>query len=193
LQGGVFYGLGGNPGDFTRGSVIDVGARYLNGPIYLGGTYDQESTTATTGAKYKYKLGTLAAKYTFGSAAVRLGYAHANITGEGTFQSIISQPAQSANLYEAGVDYSFTPAFAVSGDYIYKSNTTASNHTAEYRLLAIYSLSKHTALLANLAYLKNSGGATEAMYNMNDPAANTYGGLPNSSQLACTVGIRHTF
>jgi predicted porin len=60
-------------------------------------------------------------------------------------------------------------------------------------LLVSYSLSKRTALIANIAYLKNSGGATEAMYNMNDPAPNTYGGLPNSSQMAYTIGVRHAF
>jgi general bacterial porin, GBP family len=191
LQGGVLYSLGGIAGAFTRGSVLDIGLRYTSGPLYLGGTYDQESSSSTSGAKYK--LATLGGHYDFGVARVRLGYAHANITGAGSFQSIMSQPAQSANLYEAGVDYFMTPVVTLSGDYIYKNNTTASNHTSEYRMLAQYALSKRTLLIANVAYLKNSGGATEAMYNMDNPAPNTYGGLPNSSQLAYTLGIRHAF
>jgi predicted porin len=191
LQGGLFYSVGGVAGAFSRGSVYDVGLRYTIGKLYIGGTYDQESSSSLVNSKYK--LGTLAANYSFGVARVRLGYAHADNTGPGTFQSIISQPAENASLYEAGVDYFITTAFSLSGDYIYKRNATQNNHTSEYRLLASYSLSKRTSLIANLAYLKNSGGATEAMYNVDSPAAGTYGGLPDSGQTALTVGIRHLF
>jgi predicted porin len=191
LQAAAFYSFGGVAGDFTRGSVFDLGARYTHGPIYLGGTYDQESSASPGGAKYK--LLTVGGRYDFGPVRVRLGYAHADITGAGTFQSIVSQPAQNANVYEAGIDYVAIPAFTLAGDYLYKQNTTASNHTSIYRLLASYSLSKRTSLIANLAYLKNAGGATEAMYNVDTPAPGTYGGLPNSSQTALTVGIRHLF
>jgi general bacterial porin, GBP family len=191
LQGAVFYAVGGVAGDFTQGSVLNLGVRYTLASLYVAATYDQEDSSSTSGAKYK--LATLGAQYTFGQLRTRLGYSHADITGVGTFESIISQPAQNANLVEAGVDYTFNAAFTLSGDYLYKNNSTFSNHTSEYRLLAAYSLSKRTQLIANLAYLKNSGGATEAMYNMDDPASGTYGGLPNSDQTAFTVGIRHSF
>ncbi|WP_321793566.1 porin [Burkholderia pyrrocinia] len=191
LQVAGFYSFGGFAGDFTRGSVLNVGARYTTGPLYVAATYDQESTSSASGDKYK--LATAGARYDFGPARARLGYAHANITGPGTFQSIPSQPAQSANVYEAGIDFVAIPTVILSGDYLYKQNTTAHNHTSEYRLLATYSLSKRTSLLANIALLSNSGGATEAMYNVDSPLPGTYGGLPNSTQTAFTVGVRHAF
>ncbi|MGQ7935318.1 porin [Paraburkholderia sp. D1E] len=191
LQGAAFYSFGGTPGDFTRGSVFNVGARYSSGPIYIGGTYDQESSGSASGAKYK--LLTLGARYDFEIVRARFGYSHADVTGSGSFQSIAGQPAQRASLYEAGIDIPFTPAFTVSGDYLYKNNSSFSNHTTEYRLLASYALSKRTTLIGNLAYLKNFGGATEAMYNMDNVPAGTYGALPNGSQFAVTAGIRHSF
>ncbi|MGF6903769.1 porin [Paraburkholderia sp. GAS348] len=191
LQVAGFYSFGGFAGDFTRGSVFDVGARYNSGPLYFAGTFDQESSAGDDGAKYK--LVTLGGRYDFGPVRARLGYSHADVTGAGTFQSITSQPAQNANLWEAGIDFVAVPSFTISTDYIYKQNTSAHNHTSEYRLLASYFVSKRTTLLANLAYLKNSGGATEAMYNVDEPAPGTYGGLPNSNQTALTVGIRHSF
>jgi predicted porin len=191
LQFAGFYSFGGVAGDFTRGSVFNLGARYSANALYLAATYDQESSASTGGAKYK--LATAGGRYDFGPVRARLGYAHANITGAGSFQSIMSQPAQSANVYEAGVDFVALPAVTLSGDYLYKQNTTEHNHTSEYRLLATYALSKRTTLLANLAFLKNSGGATEAMYNVDSPEPGTYGGLSNSTQTALTVGIRHAF
>ncbi|MCP2091932.1 UNVERIFIED_ORG: putative porin [Paraburkholderia sediminicola] len=191
IQAAAFYSIGGVAGAFTQGSVANIGVRYSSGPVYLGGTYDQESSSSTSGAKYK--LITIGARYDFGVVRARFGYSHADITGTGTFQSIISQPAQNANLYEAGVDYFFSHAFTLSGDYLYKNNSTFSNHTSEYRLLASYSLSRRTTLIGNLAYLKNYGGATEAMYNMDDASSGTYGALPNGNQTAVTIGIRHSF
>jgi general bacterial porin, GBP family len=191
VQGGAMYSFGGVAGAFTQGSMEMVGVRYSSGNLYVGGTYDQESSSSTSGAKYK--LVTFGARYDFGIVRARAGFSHADITGVGTFQSIISQPAQRANVYEAGIDFPATTVFTISGDYLYKNNPSFSNHTNEYRLLASYALSKRTQLIANVAYLKNYGGATEAMYNMDDPASGTYGALPNGTQTAVTVGIRHSF
>jgi general bacterial porin, GBP family len=191
FQAAGFYSVGGAPGSFSQGSTYDIGARYMSGSLYVGGTYDQENSSSSSGAKYK--LLTLGGHYIFGPVRARLGYAYADVTGPGTFQSILSQPAGHAYLVEAGADYSVTPAVTFSGDYIYRNNPTYANHTNLYRLLMSYALSTRTQLIANIAYLKNSGGATEAMYNMSDEAPGSYGGLPNSSQFAVTTGIRHSF
>lgn len=138
------------------------------------------------------KLTTLGASYSINALKLRLGAAHSNITGPGSFQSIPSLPtSRKAYAVEAGLDYSFTPAFTGSFDAIYRKNTTLSNNTKVYRLLGIYSLSKRTSLIANLAYLSNADGATESLISTNSTAIG--GGYANQHQTALALGIRHTF
>jgi predicted porin len=74
---------------------------------------------------------------------------------------------------------------------LYRRNSTLSNSSMVYRLLGLYSLSKRTTLVANVAYLKNSSSATEALVNTTSGAIG--GGVAGTSQTSVALGVRHTF
>lgn len=74
---------------------------------------------------------------------------------------------------------------------LYRKNTTLSNNTQVFRLLGIYSLSKRTSLIANLAYLRDGDGATESLVSTDSTAVG--GGYANQHQTVLALGIRHTF
>jgi len=192
LKGGLMYSTGGIAGNTSAGSVYNIAVQYANGPFFFGAVYDNEKDgAATNNTGNAYKLTTLGGSYTFGLARVRLGYANSNIGGPGTFQSIPSLTARKANAVDAGFDYTVTPAFTASADVLYRKDTTLSNNTKVYRLLGVYSLSKRTSLIANVAYLRNADGASEALVNTDSTAAG--GGFANQNQTSIALGIRHLF
>jgi len=193
FQGGAMYGFGEAAGTLRTGQVYNIGAKYNQGPFFIGLTYDheQDGNAATLGNGSVLKLTTLATSYSFGAFKARFGGAYSNISGPGTFQSIPSMSARKAYALEAGLDYNFSAAFTGSADLLYRKNTTLSNNTKVYRLLGIYSLSKRTSLIANLAYLANGDGATESLVSTNSTAIG--GGYANQHQMALALGIRHTF
>jgi predicted porin len=194
FQGGAMVGLGETAGSIRSGQVYNLAARYQQGRLLLAASYDHEQGAgiAANGSNNSiYKLMTLGASYGFGALTARLGYAHSDISGPGAFQSIPSMTARKAYAVEAGLDYAFTPAFTASADAIYRKNTTLSNNSKVYRLLGIYSLSKRTSLIANIAHLSNADGASESLVGTDSTAVG--GGFANQSQTALALGIRHLF
>ncbi len=188
-QFGAMYGFGETAGSISQGSLFNLAARYSGGPVYLAASYDQERDGSGTGSLYK--LFTVGGSYTFGATKLRLGAARADVGGTGAFQSIPSMSARKAYAVEGGVDYAFTTAFTGSADVLYRRNTTLSNSSMVYRLLGLYSLSKRTTLVANVAYLKNSSSATEALVNTSSGAIG--GGVAGGNQTSVALGVRHTF
>ncbi|SFB33177.1 Outer membrane protein (porin) [Collimonas sp. OK607] len=192
LKAGLMYSAGEVADNTSAGSVYNAAVQYTQGPFYFALTYDNEKDgAATNNTGNTYKLITLGGSYTFGLARVRLGYANSHIGGPGTFQSISSLGARKANAVELGLDYIVTPVFTASADVLYRKNTTLSNNSKVYRLLGVYSLSKRTSLIANLAYLNNADGASETLVNADSGAVG--GGFANQNQTEVTLGIRHTF
>lgn len=192
LQGGLMYSVGEVAGNTSAGAVYNVAVQYAQGPFFFAASYDHEKDgAAINNTGNVYKLTTLGGSYTFGPARVRLGYANSNIGGPGSFQSIASLGARKANVVGLGLDYTVTPAFTASADVLYRKNTTLSNNTKVYRLLGIYSLSKRTSLIANVAYLSNADGASETLVNTDSAAVG--GGFANQNQTGVALGIRHVF
>ncbi|MFJ2987243.1 porin [Collimonas sp. NPDC087041] len=193
FQGGAMLGFGEAAGSVRSGQVYNLAGRYQQGSLLLAASYDheQDGNASLVGNGSLYKLATLGASYGFGALTTRLGYAHSDISGPGVFQSIPSQSARKAYAVEAGLDYAFTPAFTGSADAIYRKNTTLANNSKVYRLLGIYSLSKRTSLIANIAHLENADGASESLVATNSTAIG--GGYANQSQTAIALGIRHLF
>jgi predicted porin len=191
FQGGAMLGLGETAGSVRSGQVYNLAAKYQQGPLLLAGTYDHEQGAGLASNDSVYKLTTLGASYGLGLFTARLGYAHSDISGPGIFESIPSVTARKAYAVEAGLDYAFTPAFTCSADVIYRKNTTLSNSSKVVRLLGIYSLSKRTSLIANLAHLSNADGASESLVGTDSTAVG--GGFANQSQTALALGIRHLF
>jgi len=192
LQGGLMVGLGENAGNFSAGSVTNIGLKYARGPFYIAIGHDREKDAAdVNNTGNLYKLTVVGASYTIGNTRARLGFAHSDIGGPGKFQSIPSLSERKANAWEVGVDYKASRAFTASADFIYRKNTTLSNDTKVYRLLGLYALSMRTTLIANIAYLNNSDGASETFVNTNSTAAG--GGFPNQTQTGVALGLRHLF
>jgi len=193
FQGGVMYGVGGAAGSVSTGQVFNAAVKYTQGPFYLALSFDHEHDGSATVASddAAFNLTTLGASYTLGNLKLRLGGAYSDVSGPGSFESIASLPATKAYALEAGVDYTFVPAFTGSADVLYRKNTTLSNNTQVFRLLGIYSLSKRTSLIANLAYLRDGDGATESLVSTDSTAVG--GGYANQHQTVLALGIRHTF
>jgi predicted porin len=192
LQGGLMYSAGENVAGSSVGNVYNIAIKYAQGPFYMAASYDHEKDMAAlNNTGNPYKLATIGASYTIGAARGRLGYAHSDIGGPGSFQSIPSLSARKAHVIGVGVDYDVLPAMTVSADVLYRKNTTLSNSTHVYRLLGVYKLSPRTSLIANLAYLGNKSGASEALINTTSTAAG--GGFADQTQNALALGIRHAF
>ncbi|HEX8609685.1 MAG TPA: porin [Telluria sp.] len=191
LQGGAMVGIGEVAGDSSAGSMVNVALRYAQGPIYFVASHDREEAADATASVYR--VSTVGASYSVGPVRARLGYAASDIGGPGKFQSIISLPKSKASVVEAGVDYTVSSAFTMSGDVVYRKNKTFSNKSTVVRWLGRYTLSSRTSLIANVAHLSNADGATEAMVNSSSPLAGLGGGVADHSQTGIALGIIHSF
>ncbi|WP_228258832.1 porin [Acinetobacter ihumii] len=188
-QFGAIYGLKDDSSKNTHGQIFSGAFKYHTNQWMIGGAYEDHEAQDND---HHYQLSTLASRYQFSKLSTRLGMAYADIDGPGQYAAIASHSAkQKAWATEVGVDYLFTPKLTVSGDIIYKENTTFDHHATVYRALAIYQIRKPLSLLANIAYLKNSDGSSESLVNTDSDLAG--GGYVNQDQLSTAVGIRLTF
>ena len=193
-QAGAFLSMkGSKAGDNKAGRIENIGAKYGEGPFYAGITYFHEDDLGDSedGSHATYQLTTAAAKYSLSELALRAGASFAKISGPGDFQSIPSMSARSVQAYEIGVDYAFSSKFKASADLLYRKDTTQDNHTSVARLLGVWTLTPQAALLVNVAYLKNGGGATESLVNTD--SGDIGGGFPDQSQTSVAFGVRYSF
>jgi len=188
-QFGAIYGLKDDSTKNTHGQIFSGAFKYTANQWMIGGAYEDHEAQDND---HHYKLSTLAYRYNFSKLSTRLGMAYSDIDGPGQYAAIASNSAkQQAWATEIGVDYLFTPKLTLSGDIIYKENTTFDHHATVYRALAIYQIRKPLSLLANVAYLKNSDDASESLVNTDSGLAG--GGYLNQDQLSTAIGIRLTF
>ena len=188
-QFGALYATDDDSAKNTHGQIFSGAAKYTTDKALLGAAYEDHEAQDTGN---HYRLTTLASKYTFDKLTTRLGFAYADISGPGQYAAIASNLAkQKAWASEVGVDYAFTPKFTLSGDIIYKKNTTFENNAMVYRALAIYKLYEPLSLIANVAYLKNDKGSSESLVNTDSSLQG--GGYANQNQLSTALGVRFTF
>lgn len=188
-QFGALYATDDDSAKNTHGQIFSGAAKYTTPKLMLGAAYEDHEAHNTDN---HYRLTTLASKYTFDQLTTRLGFAYADITGPGQYAAIASNSAdQKAWATEVGVDYNFTPKLTVSGDVIYKQNTTFDHDAMVYRALAIYQVRKPLSLVANLAYLTNDDGSSESLVNTDSTLPG--GGYANQDQLSLALGMRLTF
>lgn len=188
-QFGGFYATKDDSSKNTHGQIFSGAAKYTTNKMLLGAAYEDHEAQDTSN---HYRLTTLASKYSFDKLTTRLGFAYADISGPGQYAAIASNSAkQKAWASEAGIDYAFTPKFTLSGDIIYKKNTTFKNNAVVYRTLAIYKLFEPLSLIANVAYLKNYKGSSESLVNTDSSLSG--GGYANQDQLSTALGVRFSF
>lgn len=154
--------------------VMEIGGTYGGGPLKAALTYHQSENKATD---VKDKLTSAGVSYAIDPFNLRFGYAAAN--------NMLSKPlAPKARALDLGVDFTISPAAALSADYVAQDVKNSGNDTHFFRLLGKYNLSKRTQLNANAILLKNKGSATESFYGITGP------GL---KQTVFGVGISHFF
>jgi len=193
VQAGALLSMRGKAGDSKSGRVENIGAKYGDGPFYAGITYYHEDDLGNNedDSRGSYQLTTAAAKYSLSQFVFRAGVSFASISGAGDFQYIPAMPAHKAQAYEVGVDCSFTSNFKGTAELLYRKNSTFDNHTTGMRLLGVYTLTPQAALLVNVAYLKNAGGATESLFNTD--SGEPGGGYANQNQTSVAFGAQYSF
>lgn len=161
-------------GEGTQPRIMEVGGSYGGGPLKAALTYHQAESKPLN---LKDKLTSAGISYAFDAFNLRGAYAAAN--------NALSIPgAPKARALDLGVDYTISPAAALSADYVAQDVKNSGNDTHFFRLLGKYNLSKRTQLNANAVLLKNKGSATESFYGITGP------GL---KQTVLGVGISHFF
>jgi len=176
----VNSGLGGEvPGAFRVGKNFGGGLAYSSGPFSVGAAYDQYQGSTLATADLAAKRAAIGASYAFGSAKLFAGYRWMR-------DEVTTGKARHDNLYWAGAQYKFTPAFSMTGAAYYTDARTDNKDSLMFVLNADYALSKRTDAYLLVGYVVNHGDATFGVTN----TANT---LPGQNQTGAMIGVRHRF
>ncbi|AJY11483.1 porin [Burkholderia dolosa] len=180
LTGSAMFAFGGKAGDFQAGRQYSASVKYEHGGFMINAAfYDGNDGTSPTPtpSTVAFVGRTIGAAYRFGPVTAKASFASYKVGG-----------SFSNNVYGGGLDYQATPAVDLnSGVWFTRDRNDTANHSLLAALGATYSLSKATALYAQVAMVDNHGamntglGITNALYAV---AGTTVG---------ANVGIRHTF
>ena len=94
-----------------------------------------------------------------------------------------------SKLWYLGAAYNVTPAFVVDGELFKLIFSNSPTRATLWALRGTYSLSKRTAVYANVGYIDNAG--TTALSVSNAAAGGAPG--PGGTQTGFGMGIRHSF
>lgn len=167
------------PGNSRVGRDMSAGFSYQAGRFRLGGVYDQLNGNSAAKAGLTERRYVAAVAGDLGPVTAYLGY-----------RRLVSQLLVSmtrTDLYWAGANWNFTPAFALTGA-VYKTNDrTSGKDPVSFVLSGDYRFSKRTDVYLTGSYTRNAGGSALS--------ANGYDGsvLPGANQLGVVVGMRHSF
>ncbi|RQR31410.1 porin [Burkholderia sp. Bp9143] len=180
LTGSAMFAFGGKAGDFQAGRQYSASLKYERGGFMIDAAfYDgNDGTNPTpTPSTVAFVGRTIGAAYRFGPVTAKASFASYKVGG-----------SFSNNVYGGGLDYQATPAVDLNGGVWFTSDR---NDTANHSLLAAvgttYSLSKATALYAQVAMVNNHG------------AMNTGLGINNAlyavtgTTVGANIGIHHMF
>ncbi|RQS65040.1 porin [Burkholderia sp. Bp8963] len=181
LTGSAMFAFGGQAGNFQAGRQYSASLKYEIGGLMVNAAfYDGNSggTAATPIPSTVAFVGrTLGAAYNFGP-----------VTAKASFTSYKVGGSFSNNVYGGGLDYQATPAVDLNGGvWVTSDRNDTHNHSVLAALGTTYSLSKATALYAQVAMVNNHG------------AMNTGLGINNAlfgvegTTVGANLGIRHTF
>ncbi|OIQ98769.1 major outer membrane protein P.IB precursor [mine drainage metagenome] len=212
FQGLFDYSLGQVPGSTSSGSVVDLGLRYKNGPIYLavaheihkdlfGGSNNVASTMSnitTAGASSNDTSTRLTGQYHFNEGTViELDFATTELNESGGATGHFQDYKH--NSYAVNVQHTMGPV-KLQASYVAASAGSCSlvggvacNTTGlDGKMLNLgtsYSLSKRTYLFALYQKLNNGDGAR---YNSSELSTKTYI-APGAGTNQFAVGISHSF
>lgn len=151
---------------------------YAAGALDLSGVVEQTRTQKSATVDWKARRTILMGTYDFGPVKAHLGYFDEKHSGVGATPEF--------GLAILGVSANVLPVLKLSAEYGRKKFQNDSGKVNFVGLGAFYSLSKRTLLYSEIAMIRNSGSAQQAVYRgiAVAPGENTTGTM---------VGIRHSF
>ncbi|WP_240327471.1 porin [Burkholderia sp. IDO3] len=180
LDAGVMYGFGGVAGSFGTDSTISAGINYANGPLGLNAAYTYAKDPTINNGRDGIRNWGFGGRYTIGKLQLDAMYTNTRNTFSNAH----------VDVYQAGIDYMFSPFTIVHGDYQYmKGNAKLGNNKAhQFGVTLDYWLSKRTDIYTNLVYQRASGNADANAWisGLSAPAA-------GGNQTAVRIGMRHLF
>lgn len=214
LKIGGLYGFSNDAGSFAENRVYSLAGTYNWGKLNFAAGYMQMNGA---GSQTAYNAsGALSSDATFSAGRQRVwGLAANYVSGKITTGVIFTQTALSNatgisayasgttsgvvlpgdgarfNNYEANFRYAFTSNFLMATSYTYTNgNLDGQNaHWNQANVIGLYSLSVRTSLYATVEYQRASGLGVTGI----GAGVTGYGHSSSGSQLAASVGIRHTF
>ncbi|WP_128598194.1 porin [Paraburkholderia kirstenboschensis] len=213
------YSFSNKAGDFSNNRSYGFGLSYSQGPVNLAAGYLQLNnagngsgavTSGDTSANFiaeRQRIWSLGGNYTYGPATVGLVWSHTQIDnlsgvysfGTGTYLGANDASAGSLagsmrlDNYEVNGKYALTPALSVSGAYTYThgayNGSAPGWNTA--MLQTDYAVSKRTDFYLEGVYQNVHGAPADSV--LSHAMINTLSPSSTNTQVAVTVGMRHTF
>jgi GBP family porin len=220
LTFGGAYSFSNNSNGFSNNRAYGFGATYAHGPFNLSAAYLQLNNagggiegTNPNGAvslgdgsadfvAARQRIWGVGGNYAFGPATVGLLWTHSQIDD---MTSVFAGGAGNVPLagglrldnYEINARYSVTPSLSVAGAYTFTDGSYSTGGTSsspkwnEVTLQTDYSLSKRTDLYVEGIYQHVNGGPGGSI--LDDATINTLSPSSTNSQVAVTLGMKHTF
>jgi general bacterial porin, GBP family len=215
----TMYSFSNKAGDFANNRSYGFALAYTQGPLNLAAGYLQLNnagngagavTTSDTSANFlaeRQRIWSLGGNYTFGPATVGLLWSHTqidNVSGVfsfGTGSYLGSNDDSAGSLagslrldnYEVNAKYALTEALSVSGAYTFThgayNGSSPDWNTA--MLQTDYAVSKRTDFYLEGVYQNVHGAPADSV--LSHAMLNTLSPSATNTQVAVTVGMRHTF
>jgi predicted porin len=186
LRASVLYGTGETPSSAGRSNLVDLGARYTQGPLDIIGTVVQDEVKSAGGVfTTKATTSALAASYRWGAWRVLGGYLDfndrrpANQDGDGAW---IGAEYRTGKMTWKAQYVMNNPSFIQDGD------------SRAFGVGLVYELSKRTALYGSLTRFSNdsnAGAGGLGRFNAALPAQLTSTSKNDITEMV--AGIRHSF
>ncbi|MEX3843779.1 porin [Paraburkholderia sp. BR10882] len=178
------------PGAQLTGRYFGGSLTYAGGPLAASLSYEQRNSNTVANNTATERRATAAATWLVGSFKAFAGYRYlqasraflpANPIGAAN-----GSQSGAANLWWAGANYAFTPAFFVTAAAYYQDVHGSSADPWMSVLSADYLLSRSTDIYATAAFARNKGGSALGVNGYGTVAA-------NYDQTGFVVGMRKKF
>ncbi len=164
---------------------------YARGPFAASLSYEQRNSNTVATNTGSERRATAAATYVIGGLKAFAGYRYlqasrAFVPANPILITANGSQSSSANLYWAGANYMFTPAFFMTAAAYYQDVHSTGADPWMAVLNADYLLSKSTDIYATAAFARNKGGSALGVNGYGTVAA-------NYDQTGIVIGMRKKF
>lgn len=179
------------PGAELTGRYFGGSLTYTGGPFAASLSYEQRNSNTVATSTGTERRATAAATYAIGGLKAFAGYRYlqasrAFLPANPILVTNSGSQSSSANLYWAGANYMFTPAFFVTAAAYYQDVHSTGADPWMGVLSADYLLSKSTDIYATAAFARNKGGSALGVNGYGTVAA-------NYDQTGFVIGMRKKF